>query len=97
MNRPETLRLEFIAPIVIGQGDASITYTHVDLCEPSAGDLEHAQRADTPVGMVINLVEVIGKVPRLVAQKMKGRDIDRANAFLSSFRPGPETAADGPS
>lgn len=96
MNHSETLKLEFRGVITIGQGDGAVQYTHVDLREPTAGDLEQAQRADTPVGSVITLVSVIGKIPRLVAEKMSGRDINRANEFLSSFRDGPEAAAVGP-
>lgn len=95
MNQPETLKLEFRRPIIIGKDEAAVTYTHVELREPFAGDLEQAQRADTPVGSVITLVSVIGKIPRLVAEKMCGRDINRANDFLSSFRDGPEAAAVG--
>ncbi len=97
MIQLETMRLEFIKPIVIGQGEGAITYTHVDLREPEASDLENGQRADTPVGMVINMVSSVGKVPRLVAEKMKGRDIDRASRFFSGFQHGPEAAADGQS
>lgn len=96
MNQPATLKLEFRTPIVIGQGDGAVTYASVDLREPTAGELEQGQRADTPVGSVINLVAAIGKIPRLVAEKMSGRDINRASKYLSSFQDGHETAADGP-
>ncbi|MHA6236881.1 phage tail assembly protein [Pseudomonas fluorescens group sp. PF-69] len=95
MNIVETLTLEFRTPIVIGKDAGALTYTHVELREPTAGDLEKAQRADTPVGGVINLITEIGGVPRLVAQKMCGRDMAIADKFFSSFRAGPETAADG--
>jgi hypothetical protein len=93
--QPETLTLEFRTPIQIGKGEGAVTYTHVELREPTAGDLEHGQRADTPVGAVINLVSTIGKVPRLVAEKMSSRDINAANKYLSGFQDGPETAAAG--
>jgi len=95
MSIVDTLTLEFRTPITIGKGDGAVTYTHVDLREPLAGDLEKAQRADTPVGSVINLVTEIGAVPRLVAQKMCGRDIAEASKFFNSFSDGPEAAADG--
>jgi hypothetical protein len=91
----DTLTLEFRTPIMIGKGEGAVTYTHVDLREPTAGDLEKAQRADTPVGGVINLITEIGAVPRLVVQKMSGRDMAIADKFFSSFRAGPEAAADG--
>jgi hypothetical protein len=95
MNQSDTLKLEFRKPIVIGSGNDAVTYAHVDLREPMAFELEQAQRADTPVGSVITLVSVIGKIPRLVAEKMSGRDINRASNYLSGFKDGPETAADG--
>jgi hypothetical protein len=95
MKSLDTLKLEFRKPIVIGKDEGAVTYTHVELREPTAGELEKGQRADTPVGSVINLVAEIGKIPRLVAEKMSGRDINRASEYLSSFRDGPEAAADG--
>lgn len=96
MSQQETLKLEFRNVITLGTGENPEKYTHVELREPTAADLEKAQRADTPVGAVINMVSAIGNVPRLVAEKMCSRDITRANKFLSSFQDGPDTAADGP-
>ena len=96
MSQQETLKLEFRKVILLGVGENAEKYHHVELREPTAADLEKAQRADTPVGAVINMVSAIGNVPRLVAEKMCSRDIQRANVFLSSFQDGPEAAAVGP-
>jgi hypothetical protein len=95
-NQPEEQRIEFRKTITIGKGESAVSYTHVDLREPTAGELEKAQRADTPIGAVITLVAAIGEVPRLVAEKMTGRDINAANKYLSGFQDGPEAAAAGP-
>lgn len=97
MKQPhnDTLKLEFRSPIIIGQGEGAVTYTHVELREPIAGDMEKAARADTNIGTVITLVSEVGKVPRLVAEKMCRRDMNRASEFFAGFDDGPETAADG--
>jgi len=91
----ESMRLEFRTPITIGQGEGQVTYTHVDLVEPLAVHMERAARADTSIGQIITLVAQVSSQPRLMAEKMCRRDLNRAAAFFSGFEDGPETAADG--
>lgn len=91
----DTLTLEFRAPITLGKDAAAVTYASVELREPTGGELEKAARADTNIGVVITLVSLIGQVPRLVAEKMSGRDLDQASKFFATFQAGHETAAAG--
>jgi len=81
----EELTLTLSKPVTIGSGEAAMTYDQLDLREPTAGELEKASRADTSIGVAINLIQLIAKVPRSVVERLCQRDLARANAFLESF------------
>jgi len=72
-------------PLTVGSGDGAITYPELKLREPTAGELEKAQRADTSVGVMINLISSIAKVPRGAVEQLSQRDLAEASAYLSGF------------
>ncbi len=84
MNEDEII-ITFDKPIVVGKGEAAVTFHDVKLREPLAGELEKATRADTSIGSVITLVSLIGAIPRSAAEQMKKRDLVKANAFFEGF------------
>ncbi|MBB4863353.1 hypothetical protein HNP46_002200 [Pseudomonas nitritireducens] len=84
----DTLIITFSKPISLGKGDDAQVYETVELREPTAGELEKASRADTSIGIAINLIGLIGKIPRSVVEKMSQRDLRQANEFLSGFSDG---------
>ena len=92
----EEKTITLIKPITIGKGDSSITYTEIHLREPDAGEIEKASRADTQIGVVINMVHLIAKIPRAAAEKLCQRDISQASEYLSVFSDaGPVAAVAG--
>lgn len=82
-------------PVTLGSGDAAVTYAELKLREPTAGELEKSSKADTSIGMTINLISIVAKVPRAVAERLSQRDLGEVGAYLNSFtEPGqPEEAA----
>lgn len=72
-------------PIALGSGDGAVTYSELVLREPTAGELEKASRADTNIGIMINLVSAIAKVPRSVAEQLSQRDLGEVSAYLGGF------------
>lgn len=81
---PEKI-LTLSSPIVLGKDDAAITYNELKLREPTAGELEKAAAAGTSVGQTINLISLVAKVPRGVAERMSQRDFLEAGDFFGSF------------
>jgi hypothetical protein len=71
-------------PVTVGKG-AGVVYTTLDLREPTAGELEKASKADTDIGVVLNLISLVAKVPRAVAEGLCSRDMKEASTFLGSF------------
>ena len=83
MEAEKTITLR--KPITLGSGDGAITYTELALREPTAGELEKASRADTSVGIMINLVSAIAKIPRSAAEQLSQRDLGEVSAYLGGF------------
>lgn len=80
-------------PVTLGSGDAAITYAELKLREPTAGELEKASKADTGIGVMINLISTVAKVPRAVAERLSQRDFREVNQYLEGFsKPGENEA-----
>ena len=85
-------------PVTIGKGEAAISYHELKLREPTAGELEKATRADTPIGATITLISLITSIPRAAIERINKRDLVAANNFLEGFtEPGPSAAEAGQS
>lgn len=95
MTQQDTLTLTFSKLITLGTGEGAPAYEKVELREPTAGELEKATRADTAAGVIINLVSLVGSIPRVAAEKMTQRDMAKASAFFGTFTDAgqPEAAA----
>jgi hypothetical protein len=74
-------------PVKLGD----VEFTELKLCEPTAGQLEKATRAaTTSTGVVIELISLVAKVPRSVAESLCQRDFAEGVDFFgqfSSFQP----------
>lgn len=70
-------------PVVIGKNGTP--YTSLDLREPTGGELEKASKASTDIGVVLNLISLVAKVPRGVAEGLCQRDLKEASDFLGGF------------
>ncbi|MGJ7611154.1 MULTISPECIES: phage tail assembly protein [unclassified Variovorax] len=68
-------------PVKLGE----MTYDKLDLREPTAGELEKASSATTNMGVVINLIHLVAKVPRKVVEGLCQRDLKEAGDFLEGF------------
>lgn len=83
-------------PVIIGKGEAAISYHELKLREPTAGELEKATRADTSIGAAITLISLISTIPRSAVERISKRDLVAANNFLEGFtEPGPPAAEAG--
>lgn len=85
MKESDTMELEktitLRKPVTLGE----LTYAQLSLREPTAGELEKASSAATNMGVVINLISVVAKVPRVVIESLCQRDLREAGDFLESF------------
>jgi|SRR5471032_1875184 len=93
----EEITIPLSKPVVIGKGDAAISYVELKLREPTAGELEKASRADTSVGSAISLISLITKIPRSAVEQISKRDLVAANNFLEGFTAAGQTEAAGQS
>lgn len=85
MSQQDTLTIVFAKALLLGSGENAQAYESVELREPTAGELEKATRADTQIGVVINLVSSVGRIPRGVAEKIGQRDLSKASTFFGTF------------
>lgn len=71
-------------PVALGD----VVYEKLELREPTAGELEKASggpTATTNVGVIINLISLVAKVPRKVAEDLCQRDFRDASDFFGNF------------
>jgi len=81
-------------PVTLGKTAKSdgVVYSTLDLREPTGGELEKASKSATEIGVVLNLISLVAKVPRAVAEGLCQRDLKEASDFLGSFsKDDPET------
>lgn len=91
MTDEKTIHLR--KPLTLGAGDGAVTYPELNLREPTAGELEKASRADTAVGVMINLVNLITKIPRSAVEQLSQRDLAEVSDYLGGFTKPGEAAA----
>ncbi|QNK65762.1 phage tail assembly protein [Variovorax sp. PAMC26660] len=77
-------------PVKLGD----MTYEKLELREPTAGELEKASSATTNMGVVINLIQLVAKVPRKVVEGLCQRDLKEAGDFLEAFSEGDQTTGE---
>jgi len=73
---------------------AGKTYDTLELREPTAGELEKASTATTNMGVVINLISAVAKVPRKVVESLCQRDLKEAGDFLEAFSESDQTTGE---
>lgn len=88
MDLEKTINLR--KPVKLGD----MEYATLDLREPTAGELEKAANATTNMGVVINLISLVAKVPRKVVESLCQRDLKEAGDFLDSFSAGDPTTGE---
>lgn len=62
-----------------------VIYATLELCEPNSDQIEKASRAATQVGMALDLISLVAKIPRAAVGKLCQRDFREASDFLASF------------
>lgn len=62
------------------------TYDKLDLCEPTAGQMEKASTGATGVAYNIILISEVAKVPIGAVRLIKKRDLEDAIDFLRGFQ-----------
>jgi hypothetical protein len=82
--------IELDSPIT--EGDK--THSQLTLRQPFAGELEKAARADTSVGVVINLINLITKIPRRALENgLCQTDLAKCDNYLNRFTRAGQQAA----
>lgn len=81
----DELTITLRKPVTIGEGDKAVEYTEITLVEPTAGQIEQATKAGSEMGVGIELIRLVAKVPRKVVEQMGVRDLTEANSFLAHF------------
>lgn len=79
----ETKTITLRKPLIIGSGDGAITYTELELREPTAGEIANAQvgaRNDTEI--TLNLASQVAKVPRKAIDQLCQRDLRVVSGFF---------------
>lgn len=79
MDLEKTITLR--KPVTLGD----LPFASISLREPTAGELEQAENSASGLSTVINLISIVGKVPRTVAERLCQRDFKEAADFLNSF------------
>ncbi|QJD91806.1 phage tail assembly protein [Duganella dendranthematis] len=84
---PDEITITLRKPVTVGKTAKSdgVTYDSLDLREPNAGELEKASKSATDIGVVLNLISLVAKVPRAVAEGLCQRDLKEASDFLARF------------
>ena len=77
----DTKTLTLRKPIEFG----GVKYETLDLREPTAGELEKAFNASNDMGVAINLVSAVSKIPRKAVEGMGQRDLKEASDFFARF------------
>jgi hypothetical protein len=91
----DTKTITLIKAVQLGDpAKGGILYDHIDLSEPTAGQLEKASRADTPIGVAVSLIALNGGIPRAAVERFCQRDMQQCHDFLESFQqPAPATGS----
>ena len=96
----ETITVALRKPVQIGEGAKAISYDHIDLREPTAGELARADTAGGNVAMVIALISLVSGTPKSAVEKLCQRDFQEAADFFGQFAPAsspmPEASLDSP-
>lgn len=74
-------RLILRKPVTVGD----VTYEHLDLHEPTAGELAKATASGSPVEQSIQLISIVAKLPRAVISGLCQRDFQEAAEYLAGF------------
>ncbi len=88
MDDQKVIRLR--KPVKLGDEE----FSSLTLREPTAGELERATTAERGITVTINLIAMVAGVPRQVVERISGRELKEAAAFLEGFtEDGPTTGA----
>lgn len=71
-------------PVTLGD----VPYTKLALREPTGGELEKATNgpgSNTNIGVNLNLISIVAKVPRMVVEGLCQRDLNEAIDFFGTF------------
>lgn len=93
---PEEKTFKLRKPLKLGKLEVGELTLH----EPTAGELEQAQRQTTSVGQAISLIQIQSRHPRRLIESMTQRDLQECSDFFALFQasatePTPPNSADG--
>jgi hypothetical protein len=86
--QPDEKTLTLRKPVSLG----SLTCDHLDLREPTAGEMEKASMAGSNAAVSIALIAAVSKQPLAIIRALCQRDFVEAADYLAGFiDPGPQT------
>lgn len=81
----ETKVIPLRKPIEIGQGEAKLTYSELNLREPTMGELKQAHRAGAGLDMLSRLIQLVGGWPVMAVDQLPQRAVEEAGRFFGQF------------
>ena len=78
---PPSLTVTFKSPALVG----SATYDHVDLREPTVGEMDEALSKPTSVKQVVSLISKVGGIPEAAVRSLKVTDYNLCRDYLMGF------------
>lgn len=72
-------------PLVLGSGDAAVTFHELSLREPTMGELRAARRAGDDLDMLACLIQQVCSIPMAVVDRLPQRVVGEAGAFFGQF------------
>jgi hypothetical protein len=85
MSIIEEKRITLAKPVVIGSGDAAITYNELKLREPLMGELKQAHRAGTNLDVLTKLIQLVCGMPLAVVDQLPQRTVEECGRVLGQF------------
>lgn len=81
----EEKTIPLIKPIVIGKGEAAVTYADLNLREPMLGELRKANKAGDSYDVLAKLIQLVCGMPEAAVDKLCQRDMEDAADFFGQF------------
>lgn len=93
-DMPETLTVPLRQALTVGEGEAVRSITHLDLREPTVGEMKKAEVLIKPVAITMRVIALVAGVPESAVRSLAGRDLAKAGDFCSRFVVAPVAEVD---
>lgn len=81
----EEMAMPLLKPIVVGKGEAAVTYEELKLREPTLGELRKANKAGDSYDVLAKLIQLVCGMPEAAVDRLLQRDMEAAADFFGQF------------